>query len=811
MCWHSQIVKFITLTLLCSGFVGCNPRQPVYRNGGGDLSQYLEKATDIEYPDVETQPLDEVSQALAPITVVNNHFDSFWDLTLEEALSTALQNNKVIRGYGTPGLQESRVAPGVDNLANGTNPAGTMYNVAIRQTEPGIIGTPGQISPPGSIPTNTSLDVNQGVEAALADFDAQFTSSLAWDRTDRPRNTILDSNNNIFVQDQVNMQTQLAKKTATGSQIFLRNVTSYTRNNLPPALQALNSVYSTALEAEVRQPLMRGRGTFINRMPVIFARISTDQELANLEAQLQNMVANVEIRYWDLYAGYRNYQASKEGRDAALATWRIIRERQKQGDSSLPEEAQAREQVFFFRGELERAYAAMINAENDLRWLMGISMTDGRLIRPADEPTEASIHFDWCDALDEALTFKPELRQERWALKKLQLGVAHSKNALLPSLNLTGLYRVVGLGDDLGSANGSGVNFPAIDSEAWEGLTGGDFQEGRLALEFGMPVGYRRELSNVRNAQLKLARQIARLEDMELDTSRELTQVIRALHTNYSQAKIQFNRWAAATDEVDSVLTSYNEGNVPLDTVLDSQRRRSQAQIAYYQSLSEYNKTIVLVHRRKGTSLEFCGVSFAEGPWTGKAYLDAQKHAIRRAASKEMNYAFTRPEVVSQGTMAPNTVHQDEYQYDATPMMTSPIQIDPGYPMDTDQMYIPDGIQITPENYSGGYQMEEQVIETLEGNFSHQTIPQTETPASYQEPRLMARSARTTARLRALDNGQPQFSQASNNQWVSGYEEVVQPAAKLGPATSQAAPQISTGQSKSYSPNRKTIVKLKAK
>jgi outer membrane protein TolC len=652
MRWYSH-PQWYVLLIVAVVVSGCNPRQPIYRRGGDELAHYLDRATDLEYPDVDIRPLAEVTDAHEPLTIQNNTFQSFWDLSLEEAIATSLLNNKLIRGYGTPGLQESRVAPGVDNLINGGNQAGTMYNAAIRETEPGIIGTHGQLTPAGNIPTTTSLDVNQGVEAALAEFDAQFTSSMNWERLDRPRNTILDSNNNIFNQDQVNFQAELAKKSATGTQFFLRNVTGYTSNNLPAALQALPSFYSTSLEAEFRQPLMRGRGELINRMPVIFARINTDQELANLEGQLQNMVTNVEIRYWDLYAAYRSYQAARDGRDAAISTWRIINERLKLGDSSVPEEAQAREQAFFFRGEMERAYASMLDAENNLRFLMGIAMTDGRLIRPADEPTEAAVMFNWYDAMDEALTFQPTLRQERWELKKRQLAVSHSKNALLPSLNVTGMYRLIGLGENLVSASGTGIRFPNPGSEAWEDLTSGDYQEGRLGIEFGMPVGYRRELSNVRNAQLKLARQIARLEDTELDASRELTQALRALNTNYRLAQTHFNRWVAATTEVESVLTSYKEGNVPLDTVLDAQRRRAQSQIAYYQALTEYNKTIALVHRRKGTTLDYCGVTFAEGPWTGKAYVDAEQHARRRAASREMNYAFTRPAVVSQGPRAP--------------------------------------------------------------------------------------------------------------------------------------------------------------
>ena len=124
----------------------------------------------IEYPDVETASLEEVNQAIAPMTVIDPDFQNYEEICLEDAVSYALQNGKVFRGYGTPSLQGTRVSPGQDNLANGPNAAGTIYNVAIRETEPGFIGTPGQISNPGSISTNTGLDVNQGVEAASGRF-----------------------------------------------------------------------------------------------------------------------------------------------------------------------------------------------------------------------------------------------------------------------------------------------------------------------------------------------------------------------------------------------------------------------------------------------------------------------------------------------------------------------------------------------------------------------------------------------------------------------------------------------------------------
>jgi hypothetical protein len=55
-----------------------------------------------------------------------------------------------------------------------------------------------------------------------------------------------------------------------------------------------------------------------------------------------------------------------------------------------------------------------------------------------------------------------------------------------------------------------------------------------LLFQYQMPIGFRRELAGVRHAQLRLARDKALLEDMELDVSHGLSQAIRNLDTNLS-------------------------------------------------------------------------------------------------------------------------------------------------------------------------------------------------------------------------------------------------------------------------------------
>ncbi|MEZ6095782.1 MAG: TolC family protein [Pirellulaceae bacterium] len=638
---------------------GCFPTQPMYLrdNGGADLSYYLDQATAIEYPDVETTRLAEVSETHAPITVVDPEFTSFYDLTLEEVVGISLQNSKVLRGYGTPTLQGTRVSPGIDDLTTGIQGAGTMYNVGIRESEPGFLGIPGQQATPGTLSTNTGVDGNQGVEAALADFDAQYSSSLFWANSDEPRNTVAPFDRTAFRQNQVTFQNELSKKTAEGTLLFLRNSNVYTANNIPLAsdpnvngFQLLPAWWRTSLEVEFRQPLMRGRGAFINRLPILISRIGTDQEIANLEAQLQNFVTNVEIRYWDLQCAYRNLEASKTGRDAALETWRIVESQfEEKADVNIQQLSQAKEQYHFFNEQVIDAYNTLLTAESDLRFLMGIAQTDGQIIRPIDEPVIAPVEFDWCSILDEALVYRPELRQQLNEVKKKELALQYAKNAVLPVVNVTGLYRFLGLGDQLVNYGDNVPNFPAEGSGAFNELWESHFQEFQLGLDYRTSIGLRRELANVTNAQIKLARERARIEDLELDITRQLSGSVRALAANRILLQEAFNRWVATSKERDHFEDLAAEGVETLDVALDAQRRLAQAEVAFYTALCEYNKNIALLHRRKGTILAYNGVQFGEGPWAGKAYHDAQELARKRSASRQVNYGWTRPGVISQG------------------------------------------------------------------------------------------------------------------------------------------------------------------
>jgi hypothetical protein len=203
-----------------------------------------------------------------------------------------------------------------------------------------------------------------------------------------------------------------------------------------------------------------------------------------------------------------------------------------------------------------------------------------------------------------------------------------------------------------------------------------------------MPIGYRRELSGIRHHELLLARDRAILQDLELEISHQLGDAIRDIDLNYGLTQTNFNRRVAAEAEVQAVQASYEVQRVTLDLLLDAQRRRAEAESAYYRSLVDYNRAIMNVHYRKGSLLEYDGVYLAEGPWPAKAYFDAMRQARKRDAAMYLDYGYTRPNVLSRG---PYQQQGSEYHDSSGPYET----MDGGGP--TPEMIQPDSAAPTDE------------------------------------------------------------------------------------------------------------------
>lgn len=597
------LVRKILLLSLLGGCVGGCAARSAKRVFFGDTIGLINPLNETHSQAGEQQSVELSQEQLSEPLSLQTPEKKAWLISPTEAVQIAVERSKVLQDLGGSALR---------NVGS----VSTIHDPSIQSTDPRL-----------------------GIEAALAAFDAQFNSKTFINKNDFPvNNRLLGGGTNLLQQDLITFQNEVTKATAYGTELFARKNTSYDANNAPSNLFA--SSWQTNLEAGFRHHLGRGGGLDYNRIAgpgatpgtyngVLIARVNADSSILDFEMGLRDLVSDVENAYWDLYFAYRNLEAKIAARDAALNTWRVERVYREQQSGSGEKEARAREQYYRFEAQvLEavtgrevdgtrtnngssggtfRAAEGVHTAERRLRLLMNLPINDDRMLRPVHDPILVKIVFDWPQVVGESLQLRPELRKQDLQLKRGHLELIASKNALLPQMDILTQYRIRGFGHDFWGSN------TAQFDNAIANMTSGQFQEWQFGLEMNLPVGFRRAYNNVRNAQLKLARDQDLLDQKQRrvihDVSNAYASVIRA----FEIANVAMNQRMAAHEQL-AILRNLEENNSRVNTneMLDSQNRVSQADAGYCDAVVRYMIALKNIHFEKGTLLEYNNIAFVD-------------------------------------------------------------------------------------------------------------------------------------------------------------------------------------------------------
>lgn len=615
------------LAVLITTIFGCADNPPkLHYLGDAPLQFYKEKATDIEYPAVESHTVGEVMTTDVPRTVSEPREDQIRDLTLQEAIEIALKNSNIIRSA-------TQLATTNNALLAAPDRTPTIYDPAIQET--GV------------------LFGGRGVESALSAFDARWNTSMIWGRDERVQNNAFFSGGlppgNTLLTETGAFNTRLQKVFADGGSFAVTHNVDYLGINTPGVLFPSN--YTGSVGAEYRLPLLAGAGPEYTRIAgpivnsfggitgvtqgVVIARINNDITLADFELSVRNLVRDVEDAYWDLYLQYRLYDTAVKTRNATLDLWRYYKTREEAGAdlpggaTVLAAEPQAREQYYETRAAVANALGNIYTSEITLRRLMGLPSSDGTVLRPADEPPLAEYIPNWEVSLVESLTNRTELRRQKFNIKSLELQLQAANSLVRPRLDFISNYRVNGFGDQLLSYNDNDGRTQQGLNSFYETITQGDQTGWNLGFEMTMDLGFRSAHAQVRNIELRLARAREILAAQELDISHELTVAYQDLATNYEAAQANFNRLRASGRRVE--VLGLRETIQGYDERLRAELSRAAAEAQFYTNMANYARSIAAFHFAKGDLLEFNNIHLAESLWTPEAYNQAVRRAVARS------------------------------------------------------------------------------------------------------------------------------------------------------------------------------------
>jgi len=578
---------------------------------------------------------------------VNNPNRTPRPISLEQAIAIALEN-------GTPSTRGGAGAGVVDDsLVTFT---GTNLNIQADALR---------------VLTYRPAIAQASIEESLSRFDAHHVSGITWSTTDALQQGLQGFQNGSRAQ----YQNSVVKAFADGGVGNVSFITDYQNLSSPPTtnFSVFNPFYTARLQFGYELPLWRDHGVqinqLLNRIPgitgatmpgaaaagfnnrqvaasqipgassaqvegILIARMRFDGERTEFERQVHGLTLNVMVAYWKLYQAYGTLYSFEEVMRLSHKAWMVSYAKFQAGAEGGPAEYYpVRAQFEEFRGERMRALGQVIEAERNLRGILGLPVEDGCRLIPVTPPTLAPFRPDWCASLQDALTLRPELTLARDNLRTSQLNLIAAQNFLKPDVRFTSTYSPVGFGTDITGngklVDGTGTTRP---DNALRSLGSTNFNDWSLGIVCNIPLGFRLEHAAVRAAHLGVAQAHHLLKDQERRAERALAQQYQKLQEWHRLIEARQAERKAYTEAVNARIKQVVAGQItPGDIgLLDFQRRLASAQVKEYEAIAEYNETIARLEWAKGTILQHTNVIIGEGPLPECTQVRAVEHERER-------------------------------------------------------------------------------------------------------------------------------------------------------------------------------------
>lgn len=492
-------------------------------------------------------------QTPPPATVSDPQWDGpVRNLTLDDAIRTALSNSEVIR-----------VLAGVTAVRSGS----TIYDVAI---------------------ANNAIDIAQGR------FDPTVSVDNFWNRFETPG---LPDPTDATRSDIYDLDFELSKTNLNGGiwSFGVSDDTTRRRQSLP----ALNPTTNSSLDLSYSQPLLQGAGRLANQAPIVLARIDTERSYFQYKDSVQQLVRDVIGAYWDLVAARTVLWARQQQVDQAQFALEQAEQREQVGDLSGGAVSQPRVSLANFRSTLIAAKADVLQREAALRSIMGLPPYDPGRITPTTPPSEDRLRLDWESLVALAEQYRPDIIELKLVLEADQQNAIQARNLALPQLNAFGLYRWNGLEGVL--PIGDPVSSPLRDNTDWT-----------LGINFSVPLGLRASRAQLRQRELIITRDRANLTQQLLTASHLVAANLRNLDQFFEQYEATQETRAAAEQNLNYQLGLYANGLEQYINVLQAIVSWGDAVSSEAQLLTLYNTEQANLQLQTGTILETHDVFFYE-------------------------------------------------------------------------------------------------------------------------------------------------------------------------------------------------------
>ena len=377
-----------------------------------------------------------------------------------------------------------------------------------------------------------------------------------------------------------------------------------------------NPSLNTNVNVNFSQPLLRNRGRYVNRLPIIIARGNLRQTDFQLRDKILTSIQSAENAYWDVVLAHANLRVQEEALKLAQESLKRSQQELDLGamsplDIYNPQQQQATAEI-----AVSQAKFSLQQVENALR--MQISADLNPQIRKLPihltetvEPPENQPPVDSDVAIQKALHARPDLAAMRVALEVDDLQIQQAANQLRPDIELTASYSSQGLGGIYNYTNtlDQPATIPGGFADSLSQLFGMGYPIYSFGLTLNLPIRNRSAAANYadqivsKRSDAFTARMVE--QQVRLDVLNAISQ-LEAAKNSVRLAKVAKD---FSQKYLEAEQKKYELGTSQIFFVLQAQNALVNADSTVVQNSITYRRNILNLLRKTGELLVERGIT----------------------------------------------------------------------------------------------------------------------------------------------------------------------------------------------------------
>ena len=465
-------------------------------------------------------------------------------------------------------------------------------------------------------------------------YDPILNFNVGWSSRKTPATTILDAGAGLLTSesDSFLFNSSLDQNVFGGGSLRLRfdNNRFFTNNSF----SFINPRFGSDFEIRFQQPLGRGFLKTQTERQLKILNLDSQIDDSRFEQRVSEIVQEVQNQYWELAYSIANHEVRRTAVDLAFIQRQNNERRVEIGVLAPIEVTSSRAEVASREQIMIQSEVAIISAQNALKQLLAADPKAdiwGLSLLPTERPQARDVSMSLDDAIETALSRRPEMRQARLELEKNEIDREFYRKEKTPQFDFTALFGSQGrtgrvLQDIREDLNDDGFPETVVDTilfkdspsfgnltNAWGQVFDFDFTNWEVSLNVQIPLGNRA-------AKAQLAEVAVRDRILTSQLKKEQQAIIVDVRNAFESLSVQKKRLDAARsakelskERMDGEHKRFEAGLSTNFEVLILQRDFAETSIDELRAMVDYQLAVVALQKAIYTIIDSNDILIARG------------------------------------------------------------------------------------------------------------------------------------------------------------------------------------------------------